>query len=51
MVVFMVIMSVIRVANVIIVGVLYLSVYLLVGNDICSSIGNGIFLILVMMVA
>ena len=38
--VLMVVMAVVRVANVIVVGVLYLSVYLLVGNGICSSIGG-----------
>ena len=39
-VVLMVVMAVVRVENVIVVGVLYLSVYLLVGNGICSSIGG-----------
>ena len=45
------------VANVLAVGVLYLSVYLLLGNDICISIGGdrgdggGCFWILLVMVA
>ena len=55
----MVVMAVVRVANVIVVGVLYLSVYLMVGNGICRSIGGvgggggggGGFWILVVMVA
>ena len=53
----MLVMDVVRVTNVIVVGVLYQSVYLLVGNGICSTIGGGggggggSFWILVMMVA
>ena len=61
MVVLIVVRAVVRVANVIVVGVLYLIVYWLVGNGICSSIGEdgegvgfgggGVFWILVVMVA
>ena len=41
LVVVMVVMAVVRVSNVNVVGVLYLSVYLEVGNGISSSIGGN----------
>ena len=41
MVVVMVVMAVVRVSNVNVVGVLYLRVYLEVGNGISSSIGRN----------